>query len=159
MADYDWLQADLEAKKKFTKKDVKKINQIKFVFQNVDGYDECMVFDLAEGKAYWGSNINDSWDDRTKTVSEISLTEEQIQEIKGLMGTVYDWEPNYRGYTTNLNGNTYSWWHLTYALEDGRIYSNSGYDCNYLGNSIRNMPDGFYFLMREFETYWACPEE
>ena len=60
---------------------------------------------------------------------------------------IYEWETRYEGTDEDTTG--VFWWGLYYALEDGRVYTNSGHGV--LGKSA---PDNYNILEDGLETFW-----
>ena len=144
--DYSWLTTAIEQEDEFTKEDIEQIKVIGFSYQDGDSY-KCMIFDFTECKAFLGENIR-LYDIGAEPTMEISLTNDQMDELKSILrnSSVYKWNREYEG--TNENTTGYYWWNLCYALEDGRRYFHSG------SGVMNGIPDGYHTLKNGLDAFW-----
>ena len=117
--DYTWLVSATEQEEEFLKEDIDRIKVIGFEHKAGNDPTISMIFDLEEQKAYDG--IYFSRKHKYYPTKEITLTDEQINEIRELMRNcaIDEWGTRYEGTNGYSTGNF--WWALYYALEDGRI--------------------------------------
>ena len=143
--DYLWLTSTTEQEEKVLKEDIDQIKVIGFEYQSGNNPVSSMVFDFEEQKAYYG----DLFLGKIEPEKEFFLTDDQINEIREIISNcaVYEWETRYEGTNGDTTGSF--WWSLYYALEDGRIYSNSG--SGVLGNSTL---DNYDILEKGLEAFW-----
>ena len=144
--DYSWLTSDIEQEEKFAKKDIGQITVIGFEYNAGDFYTS-MIFDFMKSKAYLGLSLYE----KAEPAKEISLTGDQIKKIKEMLNNyaLYEWDKKYEGIDDFDILDSNFMWNLYYALEDGRIYSNSG-----SGGFGNNAPNNWNELRDGFEAFW-----
>lgn len=137
---------------KLSNDDMMNIKTIAFEY-NEGTYFASMIFDLSEGKAYFGDAV-DLLKKGAEPTQEIDLTEEQKEQIRAHMvsGDVAEWESSYKGIQRE-DSTGWFWWILYYELEDGSIYAHDG-----SGASGKSAPENYRDFVTGLEAFFETEE-